>query len=299
MNDFKDRHFDTVCIIGNGFDLNLGLETGYNHFLKSKQFVDIIPKSWIAQNLKDRENLKNWIDIELELVRLSNKEKPKDYYSFKEDFQTLSKALVWYLSSLDIDFLGDVLQSNAFKLINAIADKNALIIDFNYTDSLSGLTFLFGGAQVNFMPLKIHGSSKDDNIIFGVHDKAELKPGDSFLKKSVNRNYNPINFSKKILECKNLLIFGHSLGDTDEMYFSQFFIDACEKQSKKNRNIFIFYYKDLGYDNLFEQIDKLTERNISNLKMNNNVETFDVSKNIDFEKIRLRLNGGGFKVLSV
>lgn len=57
-----------IVIIGNGFDLNLGLKSGYQDYIKSAYFESLISKrNYLAMYLKKQNNLQRWIDIENEL----------------------------------------------------------------------------------------------------------------------------------------------------------------------------------------------------------------------------------------
>ena len=64
--------YNTAIIIGNGFDINLGLPTGYEDFIVSPQFERLINNdNQLAIHLKNSYALKNWIDIEKELALYS------------------------------------------------------------------------------------------------------------------------------------------------------------------------------------------------------------------------------------
>lgn len=85
--------------------------------------------------------------------------------------------------------------------------------------------------------------------------------------------------------CKNLIIFGHSLGETDHMYFESFFKETSLRAKNEKRNIFIFYYGEVSYEGIAAQLDILTNKNISGFRINNNVEFIDLLKDVDFNKI--------------
>ena len=57
-----------VAIIGNGFDLNLGLKTSYSDFVNSKDFKSLLNKgNYLVDYLDGKHNLQKWIDVENEL----------------------------------------------------------------------------------------------------------------------------------------------------------------------------------------------------------------------------------------
>ena len=122
MNDYK-----VVLVLGNGFDLDLGLPTGYSDFLQSPFFYEFlnsanilkyhrfdIQKDNILEYLQQQKNLKNWIDIEVELKNLAIKtrEDLNDYgqvikfknkatYEIEKSFEVLRKQLCWYLDKME------------------------------------------------------------------------------------------------------------------------------------------------------------------------------------------------------
>jgi hypothetical protein len=54
-----------IIIIGNGFDLGLGLKTGYNDFLGSEEFKELIQGGNILSiELSRQKNLHGWVDVE-------------------------------------------------------------------------------------------------------------------------------------------------------------------------------------------------------------------------------------------
>ena len=68
MEKRQNSYKDTCLIIGNGFDLNLGLPTSYGNFVESEQFKDMVTRgNKLAIHLKSKYELQNWIDIENEL----------------------------------------------------------------------------------------------------------------------------------------------------------------------------------------------------------------------------------------
>ena len=65
--------YDKLLVIGNGFDLALGLKTSYLDFmrwLKNEHYMDY---AYLYRYLSSELNQKRWIDIENELRVYSNK----------------------------------------------------------------------------------------------------------------------------------------------------------------------------------------------------------------------------------
>jgi len=276
MKKLKLEKYDFVIIIGNGFDLNLGLKTSYSDFLESQQFDELLDDvNSVAIYLRDKKNLKKWIDIENELKNYSIEDLPR----FQEDFNELSDSLVSYLDTLDYNNTNS--SCHAIKLLSEISnDFSVLIIDYNYTSTISMLLKRFDidlkDSKCKIEHIKIHGSVDEGNIIFGVEDKANILSKHIFLKKSVNKNFNPTDFSEALKNSKNVVFFGHSLGETDHMYFDNFFQTAA--LLSKTRKIVIFYYGDKNYYEINSQLDVLTLKSIEKLKRFNEFKMIDTSK---------------------
>lgn len=275
-----NKHYDTVLIIGNGFDLNLKLKTSYPQFIESQYFKDLLLNdNNLAKYLDEKQGLNNWIDIENELKMYSNNGPVKERFIL--EFKALKWSLVEYLNTLDYENINQ--ESPAYRLIGQVTKEPALIIDYNYTPTISNILMSFNGhfskVNPNIKHVKIHGSTENKDIIFGVEDSANISRHHIFLKKSVHKNFDSTDYSSLIEDCTNLIVFGHSLGETDHSYFKDFLYHATFKdRGKKTHNILLFHYGEEGYNNLFAQLDTLTSSRISGLKHFNNVETIDVQE---------------------
>jgi len=276
--ELPDYNFDAIVIIGNGFDLSLGLKTSYTDFVKSKEFKLLLEnENLLAKHLDGIHTLENWIDIENELKNYS-KRFSRNNDNFFNEFKNLSSALKEYLNNLkDINLNEDLM---AVKIIKAVENLPTLIIDFNYTDTVSKiaefLKFDINTKNSHIHHMKIHGSLDTNDLIFGVEDKADISSKHVFLKKSVNKNFKPIDFSEEILTSTNFVVFGHSLGETDHMYFEDYFRkSSLSSKSRESQNIVVYYYGESSYYDLFAQIDKLTMKRVTKLKQLNEVEFYD------------------------
>lgn len=276
--ELKNDVYEAVLIIGNGFDLNLGLKTDYNDFIKSEFFLNLIDQgNEFCKYLQSIQTLQNWIDIENELKAYSKITKSSKA-EFNNEFKKLSINLANYLRILDYTNIDR--NGHAYNLIKSLRYHTTFILDFNQT-----LTFqhickeqkIELNEYSNFEHIKIHGSlNENDNIIFGIEDNARISPQHVFLKKSVNENFNPINFSSAILESDSFIVFGHSLGETDHMYFEDFFRNQKSRiNDDKKQHTAIYHNGGNSYFDLFAQIDQLTINRISRFKQNSIFSTVD------------------------
>lgn len=275
----KRDKYEIILIVGNGFDLNLELETSYRHFIASKNFKDLEnDNNDLAKYLSKAISLKNWIDVENELKHYSKKTS-NNREKFYKDFTDLSEALKNYLKSIKYDWLDE--NKDAYKVISENRDKSILIIDFNYTSTISKILYdLDLGTDNNnekIEHIKIHGSIKSNDIIFGVEDKADIKHEHIFLKKSVNENFNPIDFRMAMEKCEYFIVFGHSLGETDHMYFEDFFYNISN-HNILSQNIQFYYYGEDSYHDIHAQLDRMTSRSIKELKQKNRVQFLNLMR---------------------
>lgn len=277
----KREHYDIAMVVGNGFDLNLGLKTSYTDFIESDYFKEMINSgNKFARHLANEFSLNDWIDVENEL-KIYSKNSGTSRNDFLTEFKELSNSLKLYLMSLKYDELDE--KREAYKILSENQEKSILIIDFNYTSTISKilreLDVRIDEDDCSIEHIKIHGSIKSSNIIFGVEDKALISPQHIFLKKSVNEDFYPTDFSEAIKNCKYFIVFGHSLGETDHMYFDDFFFEASHKQKGKNgQTMILYYYGENSFYNINSQLDKLTLQSINLLKRSNSVQFLNLMR---------------------
>lgn len=263
-----------IIIIGNGFDLNLGLKTSYNDFINSKDFDRLIElENKLAIHLKSVKEKNNWVDIENELASYSKRIKD---VNFKIEYGYLKSYLMNYLNSVDLKNISK--DSEAYKLIKN-CPKNTAIYNFNYTNSiLEILKELSEDLMKTIEHIFVHGSLKESDIIFGIEDKSGVKNEHLFLLKSYSKQFKSLGLQKKLLDCTGkLTIFGHSLGNTDHPYFSSYFYNISMMSNSRNKKVDIYYYGDEGYHNLMEQIHIMSKRNLTNFKQTNQVEFINLN----------------------
>jgi Bacteriophage abortive infection AbiH len=125
-----------VAIIGNGFDINLGMPTGYQDFLASTYFPSINDERSLAFALRAKADAMHWFDIEEELAIYASSNVGRK--TLKQEYYDLREALSQYLNSLP--FPTDSKSTHAHQLIQKIAgEKDLKIFNFNYTNSVKYL----------------------------------------------------------------------------------------------------------------------------------------------------------------
>ena len=87
MRNIDFSKYESALIIGNGFDLSLGLSTSYMDFVNSDEFQVLLDmQNQLAIYLKANAELQNWIDIENELKLYSINE---NNAKFKAEYLSL------------------------------------------------------------------------------------------------------------------------------------------------------------------------------------------------------------------
>lgn len=192
-------------IIGNGFDINQGLETSYRDFY-TKYYLNQASNSLLIDDLKKEieNNINTWSDLELQIGRYTSKITTIDELStIISDLQEKLADYIEGIENLDFDYdLKQVEQIKrdlifpyhhlknseqelfgAYKNNHGAAEKVA-VLSFNYTSTLEkilrlGNNKIIGGDRtrdVFFDGIKyIHNSINDKrNIILGVDNVGQI-----------------------------------------------------------------------------------------------------------------------------
>lgn len=287
---------NTLLILGNGFDLDLGFRTSYGAFMESQEFQNFQEATYLGKYLSDEQNKsKTWIDIEKELskycleIKQSGLMTPMKTYGRKllqQEHESLKDALKKYLRKETCrDYRIDS-SSNALRLLYQIGENSSnRIVTFNYTELVENISSN-AFASYNHNLLHVHGSlHAEDDIVFGVEDDVALPKEHAFLYKAYSKYKQTQTFAKWLSEAHNIIFYGYSLGDTDKQYFASFFKDLC-RYNNSNRKIVFYYYGDAAYHDLKWQLLSFTDRQLSALEMYNDVQFLDCSKKGSLPSIR-------------
>ena len=108
--------FKITFLVGNGFDVNLGIKTSYYNFyewyLKQKNNSEIIKqfKQEIANEIKDKnipESERTWADFETGMGKYTSKFTPETVEDFLDCYEDAQESIVKYLKeqldSFDVD----------------------------------------------------------------------------------------------------------------------------------------------------------------------------------------------------
>ena len=250
-----------LYVIGNGFDLNLNLNTSYEHFFE--YYKNQTNKNEIISKLKEsiKGKKKDWSDLELTLGEYFKEISSEE--EFDLIFDDIKFNLSQYLRDQEANFdISDINYSKFFEYL-IYPDKNLLLSDqielklhferwknneiniqittFNYTgiidklvqDKVNKVPIGNRYQKVNFSRiLHIHGFV-DNHMILGVNDASQMSNDEfinnsyimsSFIKEECNKifkNEKKNIFKDQISNANLIIIFGCSLGDSDKIWWER------------------------------------------------------------------------------
>lgn len=274
--------YDTVFVVGNGFDINVGLKTSYEDFINS-DFFRKIENSFLIDYLRERINIdSNWVDIENKLSEYSHnlffrkdtdvKADPKDYDNrialLRSEYKILCIELKNYLSwATQHSCQTSSIAFNA--LYRTLDESSTYILNFNYTNTIKNNLHI--NSSDKYYINHVHGSL-DTDIVFGVEDSFNLRKEHCFLYKSHSKYQNIKGLDLILDGAQKIIFFGYSLGKTDHSYFDDFFKKQSEPGCDRKEFVF-YYYGDDSYDDIIWQLKHLTGNQTSKFK-ERNVITF-------------------------
>lgn len=311
----KKKNF--LLIIGNGFDLELGLKTSYKDFINSKVYEKysekisnhpLYKKNYnkyfdkdipIFDYFKSILNIQNWIDLEMEIGKLASrriKEVDKstgkyisipaestDYMMYS--FDMLRLCLNEYILGLEIPHILHNFASEIMRILASNEYDNVQIVTFNYTplDKVTGIDIK---VPVHY----IHGKISDGlspSLILGVQDDIEIDKSYSYVIKSHSPYYRSSRIIDLLEDADEVIFFGHSLGETDYPYFSEFFQSQCRRiVPEERKKIRIFTFNEKSRLDILYQLRKMNNKQTRLFFENSDFALFRTEDYIDDREIR-------------
>ena len=299
-----------LLIIGNGFDIDLGLRTRYSDFAKSKIWEKLMENTYgfdqdLRGALNDAKEKEAWFDIEKTMNDYVRAIRPeflttdlvdKDKNSFTE----VTKALAKYLKE---EQKSRTLESNhyAAQVLRIIADVGGFeYYTFNYT-SLGDIANSCGIKIDTSRITHVHGSLDNDSIILGIlTDPAnQIHEQYSFMYKDNSRFYMSNNMYEDFDKADDIIFFGHSINGMDFPYFKDFFIKQSGMDGEyKSKHITIFTNDDNSNQQIRNSI-RNAQVDLTQLFRRNDIKIIQTKQMYDddrnelqkFEAFIKRLNG--------
>lgn len=271
-----------VVVLGNGFDLDLGLKTTYKNFAESKDwpFKGLITgEDTLRGFLNDKKDIEQWFDIEEALAEYAQSESAGAYIdSDKKDLQILKQNLKKYLEQQQNR--EDWVENNSrAKLLLAFLSsvKNYYIYTFNYTDVVAIAQKM--GIEIDPERVKhIHGSLANDDIILGIGEKHKIPSRFDWLLKITDAKYRSNDLFEKLVDADEVILFGHSLSENDFDYFTDY-LNSAQKERKRislsanyRRKLVVYTSDEKARMGLCMQLRKMTSNHMTALYSHTDVE---------------------------
>ena len=257
---------ETVIVLGNGFDLDLGWDTSYKSFYEKHKGwkMHITNEDDLFQYVIDKVP-GNWFDFERTLHEYALHRAEKPYLKYKtnkinrdiQDYNTFKSQLADFIkegSKLPVKK-----ESHAYRLLNAYvearSDKTSnfyfpkKLFSYNYTPLSRVLLEIDPYFKAGYIP--VHGTIDKNNIIFGFHDDLKIQKEYRALLKSMDEHYKSSNIVTESLQANTIIFFGLSLGYIDGVYFKNLFeqiSNFANPQMINKRIVFITLNTDSASD---------------------------------------------------
>lgn len=227
----------TLLILGNGFDLDLGLNTSYADFVRSDIFKNELEnkENRLAIKIKEDYEHKGWVDVELSIKNyvLGNEIKNREIKEVKEEFDDICNSIGEFMSS-ECGRMNSspIFKGVAGKLLRVLSNHEDLKIQsFNYTRfpiiekrlKLENWNFVHGCVfpyYLDTVEIPIVGCDADERIPLEY----------SFIIKTHRHHYKPSTIKKDLSDAELVIVFGHSFGETDNNYFVDFISNCHAKK---------------------------------------------------------------------
>ena len=247
---------ENLLILGNGFDLDLGLHTRYSEFWESDRWDEVkgeCPEPYLINSLEKYRVTHNWFDLESGLLEGAKNLKGRirrtsDVSEYYDSFQILIQELRAYIKQQQESFT-PTKNSVAERLLKVIDSRQVFkcIYTFNYTD-IAKMSQRF---HVSELPLVqyVHGSlAPNEQIILGIEmeDFSSIPPQLTFLIKSNSPYSRYTNLMRDLNLADHVVFFGHSINGMDFPYFKDYFLQLVEMRipQEEKRHITIITYDE-------------------------------------------------------
>lgn len=246
-----------LVVLGNGFDLDLGIDTTFKSFIKSYDFQTHSYTPLMKEFIKNSEIDRRWCDIESIFRRmiLEYCADPKDdmFDNINDSWQMINRAWGIYLPEITrLNKISINKSSCAYRFLSRNITQSTLY-SFNYTSP-----YYLAGFIDRDEPIHIHGAFEPrelspqelmymipNDLIIGVDSNVEsVGAGCEKLKhiiKQKHPKFAETHLKRDLYEADVVMFFGHSLGITDSDYFRDFFVSLMDENKHKH---IVFITKD-------------------------------------------------------
>lgn len=287
-----------ALVLGNGFDLDLGLPTKYSDFAapKNKEWYDflnltgtIIKQCFRTEFVNHMEQAREhelWFDIEKEIGFFAERHKDLSQEKIgliRYQFDTLVDQLRLYIGRVAVqkNKKDESLAESLLRKLNSIQHP-VTVYTYNYTDCFT----ICGIVKKDNMKMHhVHGSLSY-NMTLGCRVNDENKENHQ-----LDFMYKPtVDLQKSILRqnltlATEVIVFGHSLNDMDYCYFKEFF-DSVESGHHICKHLTIIC-KDAKSE---KQIIENLKKNVCVEKIKNHIDIDLIHTDLWYNKDAITIN---------
>lgn len=276
-----------VLVLGNGFDLDLGLKTTYKDFAKSDFFKKLYPFA-IHDNLISslvKQSSCNWFDIEECIAEyVKRKESTKDYSCVEEDklfFNEFKQIFADYIqfNFTESPYININHDSIAHLIIQEQKERDIFnrIYSFNCFDYSLNDFVSYGGIGDLYVDY-VH--NKEGKFILGICEDDCTTDEYSFLIKK-NQDYEKTNIVDDLKCADDIVIFGHSLNRIDKEYFQNLFLNSFWK-----KNITIITRNEESVKKIENNI-LMMGASLASVTNNGNLRFIETEKYDDYDRLEM------------
>lgn len=306
----------TVLVIGNGFDVDLGIKTRYSDFAGDIGFFPENSKSNLFQYMKKQSLNPNWGGIETSMEEYALL--PQSEHTYEEDkkyFDSLKLSLRLFLHNklygspkhfgekeepIFDDWPKINEDSCAYHLCYRLLHSDSLdnIITFNYTDICQYINQI--GEDENEPQIKsitseyiskrtfVHRVA--DIMILGISGYARLEDERYNCMKKTHQAIIPPIFDK-LLSSDNIVFYGLSFSKPDYPYFKDFFNILAERGTPIGaKNIFIVSKDDNSFWKCMFEIESMLNGDLARVMNKNNITQINTNKGVNSKGFLQLLN---------
>lgn len=287
----------SIVILGNGFDVALGIPTSYSLFYKNSQELKDYAKKGndLCQHILDNVESDLWSDLEAGLYRYS-KEITQKYGTgnqeqankLEKEFNELRTALFLYLDSVSGTVVEVNQQSPVLGLNIEWHELEPHYLTFNYSintantvdmntryilnddDSINERHFVYQHGSI--YDTKTCKNKVPSEIVVGIDPSVQqVENAHSFLYKPVQHIHRLDSTMDSINEMRFFVVYGCSIGDSDATYFRAIF------NPNQHDKIFLIYgYGEKALNDIQTNIHRICGISLNQLSANNQVYMLDV-----------------------
>lgn len=295
----------TVLVIGNGFDIDLGLKTRYSDFAGDEGFFPENKKSNLYHFLRKQASCPNWGGIEISMEEYARL--PYSFHTYEDDlkyFQLLTESFRLYFHKELYGAPnmghgeGPIFRDNgnfnedscAYHLCYRLLHSDSLnsIISFNYTDICSFIRQIGEEEEESdiveiaqrYGVIRTFVHRVKDAMVLGISGNIILEDKRYDFLKKTHQAVIPPTFND-LISADNVVFFGVSFSRPDYPYFIEFFKSiSANSPFFDPRNIYVVSRDDESFKRCMHEIETMLDGDLTQFFNRNRMNQINTDKGI-------------------